>query len=181
MTPREAVDHLAAFINQPSEGDDREADAIEAVGVLEKLLNLSHLCENLIHTADNTGCTPDLTVVSKESLGQIEDFIVNRCGVEELPQGVHEAVNVLDKLVVDAEECSTPVSDLSDRDYVLTDGAAWFTVGKFSVRIHQTDEGVAVDIYALGREMDGTLGAAWALTSESEEVIESAKLDQENE
>jgi hypothetical protein len=38
MTPREAVDHLAEFINRPSENDDREADAIEAVGVLDKLV-----------------------------------------------------------------------------------------------------------------------------------------------
>ncbi len=35
--------------------------------------------------------------------------------------------------------------NLRDGDYVLIDGAAWFTVGKFSIRIHQTDEGVVVD------------------------------------
>jgi hypothetical protein len=38
MTPREAVDTLARFINHPSTGDDNEADAIEAVGVLDKLV-----------------------------------------------------------------------------------------------------------------------------------------------
>jgi hypothetical protein len=38
MTPREAVDILARFINHPSTSDDNEADAIEAVGVLDKLV-----------------------------------------------------------------------------------------------------------------------------------------------
>jgi len=36
---------------------------------------------------------------------------------------------------------------LSDGDYVLGEGSAWFTVGKFSVHIHKTDEGVIVDLF----------------------------------
>jgi hypothetical protein len=108
MTPREAVDHLAEFINRPSENDDREADAIEAV-------------------------------------------------------------SVLDKLVVDAEECPTPDRNLPDREYVLADGSAWFTAGKFSVRIHLTDEGISADIFALDKEDQGTIASTYAFTAEAED------------
>jgi hypothetical protein len=55
------------------------------------------------------------------------------------------------------------------------DGAAWFSVGKFSVRIHQTDEGVVTDIYALGHESDPVLGSTYAFTAEAEEVIAEAE------
>ena len=51
--------------------------------------------------------------------------------------------------------------ELLDGDYVLTEGAAWFTVGEFSIRLHKDLEGVAVDIYKLGAEYDSPLGSTW--------------------
>lgn len=35
MIPQQAIDILANFISHPSTGDDKEADAIEAMGVLQ--------------------------------------------------------------------------------------------------------------------------------------------------
>ena len=56
--------------------------------------------------------------------------------------------------------------ELDDDDYVLTEQKAWFTVKGFAIRIHATDEGVAVDIYADGKETDGTISSAYALDNE---------------
>lgn len=53
--------------------------------------------------------------------------------------------------------------ELEDGDYVLTEGRGWFTVKGFSVRIHATDEGVAVDIYQDGKEMNGHISSAYGL------------------
>ncbi len=53
--------------------------------------------------------------------------------------------------------------ELDDDDYVLTDQKAWFTVKGFAVRIHATDEGVAVDIYQDGKEMNGHISSAYGL------------------
>jgi hypothetical protein len=36
---------------------------------------------------------------------------------------------------------------LADADYVLTDGAGWFDVDGFAIRIHRTAEGVIADIF----------------------------------
>lgn len=36
---------------------------------------------------------------------------------------------------------------LIDDDYILTEGAAWFGVKGFAIRIHSTDEGVVVDVF----------------------------------
>jgi hypothetical protein len=44
--------------------------------------------------------------------------------------------------------------NLKDDDYTLEEGAAWFTVKGFSIRILSTDEGVVVDIYELGNEWE---------------------------
>jgi hypothetical protein len=38
-------------------------------------------------------------------------------------------------------------TNLVDNDYKLTDGAAWFDVKDFAIRIHSTDEGVVVDVF----------------------------------
>ena len=37
--------------------------------------------------------------------------------------------------------------NLPDGDYTLSEGAAWFDVTGFTIRIHRTDEGVVVDIF----------------------------------
>ena len=36
---------------------------------------------------------------------------------------------------------------VSDDDYTLDEGAGWFEVKGFAIRIHTTDDGVAVDIF----------------------------------
>lgn len=58
---------------------------------------------------------------------------------------------------------------LTDGDYVLVDGAAWVEVNGFAIRVHATDEGVVVDIYKSGAEMDEPLASTYAFTSELEE------------
>lgn len=57
---------------------------------------------------------------------------------------------------------------LKDADFELAEGAAWFTVKNFSIRIHSTDEGVIVDVYAKGREMDDFIATTYAFDSETE-------------
>jgi hypothetical protein len=57
--------------------------------------------------------------------------------------------------------------DLKDADYVLTEGAAWFTVKNFSIRIFSTDEGVVVDIYKKGSEMDSFIAGTYAADDET--------------
>ncbi len=57
---------------------------------------------------------------------------------------------------------------LKDADFELIEGAAWFTVKNFSIRIHSTDEGVIVDVYAKGREMDDFIATTYAFDSETE-------------
>lgn len=44
---------------------------------------------------------------------------------------------------------------LTDGDYILSEGAAWFSVKGFSIRIHSTDEGVVVDMYDSAVDQDG--------------------------
>mgnify|MGYP001812341881 CR=1 FL=1 len=44
----------------------------------------------------------------------------------------------------------------------------WLTVGKASIHIKQHDDGVAVDIYALGGEMESALSEAWVTHGELE-------------
>lgn len=49
--------------------------------------------------------------------------------------------------------------NLSDGDYVLTDGAGWFEVGGFVTRIRATPAGLIVDVYKAGEEMEGALNS----------------------
>lgn len=58
---------------------------------------------------------------------------------------------------------------IPDGDYTLVDGAAWFTVKGFSIRIKATDEGVLADIYKRGAEADECIAGSWALDSEVED------------
>lgn len=57
---------------------------------------------------------------------------------------------------------------IKDGDYILADGAAWFTVKKFSIRVQETDEGVVVDIYKLGDEMSESIASTYAFDAEVE-------------
>jgi hypothetical protein len=58
------------------------------------------------------------------------------------------------------------MKELEDGHYLLTDGAAWFTVKGFSVRIHSTDEGVVVDMFADGKELGPPVAATYAFDHE---------------
>lgn len=59
-------------------------------------------------------------------------------------------------------------------DYELEKEATscWITVDNISVYVIRTDEGVVVDLYAKGCEMESSLGSTYAFNSEAEEVID---------
>jgi len=57
---------------------------------------------------------------------------------------------------------------LEDGDYELVDGAAWFAVRGFAVRIFSTDNGIDVRIYKNGAEDEGAIAATFAADSELE-------------
>lgn len=62
--------------------------------------------------------------------------------------------------------------ELVDGDYTLKDGAGWFTVNKFSVRIRAVDKtSVRIEVYHLNKESEGNL-ASFTVTRDS--VTESA-------
>ena len=61
------------------------------------------------------------------------------------------------------------MNELHDKDYTLVDEGMWLTVKGFSIRIHATDEGVVVDIYANGREDEDVLATTYAFDNECEE------------
>lgn len=66
---------------------------------------------------------------------------------------------------------------LSDGDYTLTAGCAWFKVDTFAgpgfaIRIAKTDDGVAVDIYRDGREDEDALASCYAFDGELEDAPE---------
>ena len=47
--------------------------------------------------------------------------------------------------------------NLSDGDYVLTEGAAWVEVQGFAVRVRITSEGLVLDVYQSGQEASGPI------------------------
>ena len=63
------------------------------------------------------------------------------------------------------------MNELHDKDYTLVDEGMWVTVKGFSIRIHTTDEGVVVDIYANGRENEDAIAATHAFDNELEENL----------
>lgn len=62
------------------------------------------------------------------------------------------------------------MNHLKDANYELVEGAAWFAVKNFSVRIHSTDEGVIVDVWAKGREGEDLIAATYAFDAEVEDM-----------
>lgn len=50
----------------------------------------------------------------------------------------------------------------------------WLTVDDFSVHIIRTGEGIVLDVYAKGCEMDDTLASTYAFTDDARAVIEEA-------
>lgn len=73
-----------------------------------------------------------------------------------------------------ADDYPYPLTHENDNDYVLDEGArsVWITVDNISVYIHRTDEGVVVDLYALGVEDDECLGSTYAFNNEAQGVID---------
>lgn len=59
--------------------------------------------------------------------------------------------------------------ELSDKDYTLSDGRAWFRVKNFSIRIYAVDEGVVVDVYGLNREDEDAVASTYAFDNEVNE------------
>ena len=56
-----------------------------------------------------------------------------------------------------------PDTNLPDGDYVLTDGAAWFSCDGFAIRIYTTHRGVVVNIYEDGKEMEAPIATTSAV------------------
>jgi hypothetical protein len=51
--------------------------------------------------------------------------------------------------------------NLSDGDYVLTEGAAWVEVQGFAVRVRTTSEGLVLDVYQSGQEASGPIDSLY--------------------
>lgn len=59
---------------------------------------------------------------------------------------------------------------LTDTDHRLIENAGWFEVKNFAIRIHATDEGVAVDIYRNGNEDESAISSCYAFDYEAEVI-----------
>ena len=59
---------------------------------------------------------------------------------------------------------------IKDGDYILKDGKAWFEVKGFAIWVRATDEGVVVDIYKNGDELEESLASTYAFDSETEDA-----------
>lgn len=68
-------------------------------------------------------------------------------------------------------------NDGDEGDWTLDNTArsVWITVDNISVYIVRNDDGVSVDLFAKGRENDGSLAGTWALAQEAatEEEMEA--------
>ena len=60
---------------------------------------------------------------------------------------------------------------LTDHDYTPVEGEIWLSIKQFSIRIYATDEGVAADIFNLGREMEGSLASTYVFDSECVDLV----------
>lgn len=60
-------------------------------------------------------------------------------------------------------------TSLPDGDYILAEGAAWLELKNFSIRVAKTDEGVVVDVFRKGAEMEESIASTYAYDSEAEE------------
>lgn len=59
-----------------------------------------------------------------------------------------------------------------DDDAELVGQSIWITVKGFSVKVAKTDEGVLVDIYALGHEDKGAISSTYAFDGEEQDVVD---------
>ena len=75
-----------------------------------------------------------------------------------------EALNITRQLL---DASIRPSDDESrDTDCVLHGDSCWITVGDASVYLSKSDDGVSVDVYPLGKEMDGSIIDAWVTWDE---------------
>jgi hypothetical protein len=63
-------------------------------------------------------------------------------------------------------------TNIPDGDYVLEEGGAWLEVKGFAIRIHATDEGVAVDIYPNKAEHHDAIASCYAF--DNDDALEDA-------
>ena len=63
-------------------------------------------------------------------------------------------------------------------DYILRPGehSVWITVDNFAVYVCRTDEGVVVDIHAIGHEDEDSITGTYAFTEEALDRMEEEQL-----
>lgn len=66
-------------------------------------------------------------------------------------------------------EADSTTPRLPDSDFVIAEGGVWLELKKFAIRVKETDEGVVVDIYKSGEELQASLATCFALDSDTEE------------
>jgi hypothetical protein len=90
----------------------------------------------------------------------------------ELVCGGHVSSNGNDWVEFEPEAEKVVLKGSLQNEFELPEKAAkegvWLTVGKASVYVRQSDEGVGVDIYPLDKENNDAVASAWALDSELE-------------
>lgn len=68
----------------------------------------------------------------------------------------------------------TILQEGNDNDFHVPDNISkegfWLTVGKASIHVKSSEEGVSVSIYALGSENDDSISEAWATHSELQNI-----------
>jgi hypothetical protein len=155
----------------------------------------------MIEKTKNTNCLAGMKCPECSSLGPFRitgeaSFLVTDDGTEEFGDtewtdlsscmcaGCSFAGHVEDFIIPETKQHpENPIEPQSDkalddsRDYALAPDCTgiWLTVKKMSVHVFRTDEGVAVDFYPVGYEMDGAMASAYVFDSEAEEAIEEGE------
>lgn len=58
------------------------------------------------------------------------------------------------------------MNKLIDDDYILVEDQCWVEVKGFAIKIMKTDEGVVVDVWPTGKEIDSPIASTYAFDSE---------------
>jgi hypothetical protein len=69
---------------------------------------------------------------------------------------------------IDTDPNGHDCNELVYGEYLLADDAVWLIVKDFSIHIHGTDEGIVVDVYALGNEDEDAIATTYAPDNECE-------------
>lgn len=110
-------------------------------------------------------------------VGSVDDVVTHLTEIKDLAErldpGSEVPVGECPKCRCLAYQHLTTRKIARDTDYVLDCGNVWITVKHLSVRVHETDEGVVVDIWPLGREEDDDiLASCYAFFAEAEAEAE---------